>query len=306
MKGFLSYALLIGTAALVGTAGGVFIKRVVIKPEMSMDNLSIESYLPNIEEIKNRVENYKGGGDIVDALSSSDIVNYSLEKYRNCENCYSYGTGMASTIVDQKIKSYQIKIGNVYQEESVSKSSMVGISNRTMQEGKEATSIKLNQATSAKEVDIDSSYVNVTYDTNTQTLDKNEYKEAYGRTLDEMFIYIISDKTVLSNSTNKTSDGYEIKVSLHTVYSTYYYMKQMKTISSLDKYPTFSKVTLTFTIGKDLTLKSMHADEEYTAKMKGINANIKNDIDYYYFANAIYSGGILDLNTSFDYFGSER
>ena len=64
----------------------------------------------------------------------SDV--YALASYKRIENSYSFGVGLADTIVAQEVRSCCIKNGNVVFEESLSKSSMVGIAVRNIQKEK--------------------------------------------------------------------------------------------------------------------------------------------------------------------------
>ena len=112
-----------------------------------------------------------------------------------------------------------------------------------------------------------------------------DYKDYLGRTLDTMFIYAISDKTVIEQSSKKLdSGGYELFVSLNPSNSTVDYQTQMKNISNLDQRPIFEKVHLTYTVDENMMLQKLHVDEEYSAKMT-ISVDIRNDIDTYYYPN---------------------
>ena len=53
--------------------------------------------------------------------------------------------------------------------------------------------------------------------------------------------------------------------------SVYRYKKQMIAMSSLTSAPQFQKLHLTFTLDKDLNLKSLRSDEEYTVNVVGTN-----------------------------------
>ena len=95
-----------------------------------------------------------------------------------------------------------------------------------------------------------------------------EYSDFMGRTLDQMFIYIISDKTLSGSGATITladNGDYMISVELNPKTATYYYKIQMKNISGLDALPVFSSVKLTYTVTKDYDLKHLSVDEPYEA-----------------------------------------
>ena len=102
-----------------------------------------------------------------------------------------------------------------------------------------------------------------------------------------MFIYIISDKTVLEEgcSIEKKDGLITVKLNLNVDTSSYYYKVQMKTISNLSGLPSFEYLKQTYTFKDDMTLLHCSVDEKYQASMAGIKANIHNTIEYYYHAN---------------------
>ena len=123
-----------------------------------------------------------------------------------------------------------------------------------------------------------------------------------GKSLDETFIYIISNKVTLNSSKKKLDNGdFEIMLDLETNISTYYYKVQMKNISGLSNLPPFSDVKLTYTLDNDLVLKHLSVDETYTATKEGIPVPAKthNTIEYYYFAEQYKA--IPDSKTPVDY-----
>ena len=78
-----------------------------------------------------------------------------------------------------------------------------------------------------------------------------------------------------------------IKLNLNPNLSTFYYKTQMLNISGLSNLPPFSEVKLTYTLGKDLSLKKLAVDETFTATKEGIPvpAKTNNVIDTYYYPN---------------------
>ena len=114
-----------------------------------------------------------------------------------------------------------------------------------------------------------------------------------------MFIYLISNETVLEGSKiEKKDDLIKVSVKLDPSISTYYYKIQMKEISDLDKLPVFEYLNHTYVFDKDMTLLYCKVDEKYQASM-GVTATIHNTIDYYYHSNVMID--IPKENETVDY-----
>ena len=259
--------------AVVGATTGIILKRQFGQEIIDYSGFDPENYRMDGKALlkdyqKNPHKNF----------TEAELINIGLEKYRECENCYSIGVGNASTIVNQTIRNAQIKRGNHYFEESISYSKMVAVANRVDQIG-EDNNISLNKgkATGSEEV---------TYKNDTTIYKAEDYKKAWGKTLDEMFIYLISNETVLKDGSKieKNDDQIKVTVNLDPDISSYYYKIQMKEISNLDRLPGFEYLTHTYIFAKDMTLLYCKVDEKYQASM-GVTATIHNTIDYYYHAN---------------------
>ena len=273
MKPAFIYISIVGTALAIGTAGGIVAKRV-----MGGENIIYEgdatSMTFDVDSAYDKYLNYTGS-DMTKDFTPAEIVNIGLEKYRRCDNSYSITKGIASTMVTQSIRNYQIKNGDQYFEESISMSSMVKLANRMYQTGKEGN-VNLYKGSAVNE-ELGS------YPSEGTEYSQVDYKNYLGKTLNEMFIYIITDSTILESQIDK-KDGYIIKLSLDTEMSVIFYQYQMKNISGLDKYPKFASVNLTFTFDKNLDLQHLYTDETYQATM-GVTVDIHNMFDTYYFPN---------------------
>lgn len=287
MKPALIYISIVGTALAVGTAGGIVAKRV-----MGGENIVYEgdatSITFDIDTAYDKYLNYHGN-ELAKDFTPAELVNIGLEKYRRCENSYSITTGIASTMVTQTIRNYQIKNGERYFEESISMSSMVKLANRMYQEGKDGNIMLYKGSAVNEELG--------NYSANGEQFEQADYKNYLGKTLNEMFIYIITDATIL-NSEISDENGYEIKLQLDTDMSVIFYQYQMKNISNLDKYPKFSSVNLTFTFDKNLELQHLYTDETYQATM-GVTVDIHNMLDTYYYPNTELK--IPEINEPTDY-----
>ena len=223
-------------------------------------------------------------------------MNITLEKYRRCENCYSVTIGDCDTSagVTQTIRNSQVKNGQEYFEEAISYSKLVSVANRVNQTGKDGgVRLYTGKATGAESATYNDSYKDFTHD---------GYRDYLGKTLDEMFIYIISEKTVLSSKKTTNDDGdVVVELSLDPNISTYYYKFQMKNISGLSNLPPFEYVKQTYTFNKDMVLKHCYIDELFTATKAGIPVPAKsnNKLNNYYYADAYLK--IPEIDEKFDY-----
>ena len=287
MKPAFIYISIVGTALAIGTAGGIVAKRVIGGENVIYEG-DATSMTFDVDAAYDKYLNYTGN-DMTKDFTPAEIVNIGLEKYRRCENSYSITKGVASTMVTQSIRNYQIKNGDRYFEESISMSSMVKLANRMYQTGKEGN-VNLYKGSAVNE-ELGS------YSANGTEYEQTDYKNYLGKTLNEMFIYIITDSTILDSEIDKT-DGYTIKLSLDTETSVIFYQYQMKNISGLDKYPKFASVNLTFTFDNNLDLQHLYTDETYQASM-GVTVDIHNMFDTYYFPNKELK--IPEINEPTDY-----
>ena len=295
-KLLLTYILTIGIAAAAGAGTGVVLKR-TIGPidEQYPPGFDPKNYEADIDSIMSK---YSALSDKtingVRSFSDSDVVNIALEKYRKLDYCYSIGIGNAYTIITQTIRNAQIKNGDQYFEEQISYSNMVNVAKRSLQNGKGGEIQLYNGNASGTE--------KVSYPNSpSSTYTSSKYKNYLGKTLDEMFIYIISDKTTLDSSRTTKGDDVIIKLELNPNLSTFYYKTQMKNISGLSNLPPFDEVKLTYTLTKDLDLKHLSVDETYTATKEGIPvpAETHNVIENYYYPNEVKA--IPSSNEYIDY-----
>ena len=166
--------------AVAGVTTGVLLKKKFGQVEIDYGDFNPENYRMDGKAL---LKEYQKNPN--KKFSEAELVNIGLEKYRECENCYSIGIGVADTIVNQTIRNAQIKRGDHYFEESISYSKMVSIANRVDQIG-ENNDISLNKGKATGSED-------VTYKEDITTYKAEDYKKAWGKTLDEMFIYLISN-----------------------------------------------------------------------------------------------------------------
>ena len=274
MKTLIVYGIIVGCALSVGVAGGVIYKR-MSGEEVDYGDFDANALELDAAQTLASYEKYNGYNP-QEKFTPAELITIGLEKYRRCEYSYSVGLGVAETVVDQSIRNFQIRNGDDYFEESISKSDMVKLADRVTQHGQDGDIVIYRGEAKTDEVG--------SYPLEGKTYDQQSYIDYLGKTLNQMFIYIISNVTVIDGNVEKTSDGYNINVELSPDYATFHYKYQMLNISGLDELPVFNYVKLHYTFDKDMMLKTLSVDEEYKAKM-GIKVNIKNKIDYKYFPN---------------------
>ena len=287
VKAILVYSLVGLFVVALGVSTGVILKRTFGATDIDYTGFDPESYRMDAKELVKQYEKNPNKN-----FTPAELVNIGLEKYRQCENCYSIGIGTASTIVNQTIRNAQIKVGDHYFEESISYSKMVNVANRVDQIGEhEDISLNKGKATGSEDV---------TYKNEVTTFKADDYKKAWGKTLDEMFIYIISNETVIESESKveKKDEQIKVTISLDPDISTYYYKLQMKEISNLDKLPVFQSLHHTYIFSEHMDLEYCLVDEKYQAQM-GVTASIHNIIEYYYHPNVVIE--IPKENENVDY-----
>lgn len=266
--------------ALVG-----FGAKKLFNKEYVYNNVDFDAFVPDYNAIFEEVNSYKGSSkEKVDHFSAVEVINYSLEKFRRNEKCATYTYGISHTAVEQIIRGANYKVGSEYFEESLSKSSLVSVANRVYMSGTSGD-IKMYKGADDSIVINDKEAFAEYPEATEDVIEHDTYKKTYGKTLDEMFIYLICNDGVLSSSVNETGSGYQYVVNLDNEISTYFNKLQMKNISDLDTYPVFQTVTLTFDLDKDLSLKKCNIDEYYKVK-KIISASAHALIDIYFVSNA--------------------
>ena len=296
MKSLILYSIIGASALAVGAGGGIVYKRVIQKPTQNITGFNPEVCKPNAEELFAKV-NKVGPKIAVSTLEPVDIANYATEKYKTYENSVSFCKGLASTIVSQEIRNAQIKNGSTYFEESVSKSSMVGIGKRMIQEGIDGP-VKMYNEKSAGDVTIDELKVHTNFKDKAEDFTSEKYKEAYGRTLNDMFIYCVHSITVKNGSVTPEGDGYKVVLDLDPIMGGYQYRYQMLNISGLDALPIFNFITITYTLDSNLDLVHIQAHEAYRAKM-GVEVEIENTLEYDFFPNVKWE--IPQINEDINY-----
>ena len=285
-KALIQYSIIAVCAVGLGAGGGIILKKKLGPVETDYSGFDSTSFQADSKALLKEYEKNPNQD-----FTAAELVNIGLEKYRQCENSYSIGVGTASTIVNQSIRNFQIRNGDNYYEEQISKSNMVSLANRVIANEDSATVYKGK----AKEIEVPE------YKDGPQTMNPDDFKSAWGKTLDEIFIYIISNDTVDTNkSVSEKKDGkIYISLELDPEIASYNYKIQMKSLSDLSALPTFEYLRQTYIFDSDMTILHSTTDEKYVATMSGINATIVNHLDYYYHPNEFLK--IPEINEILDY-----
>ena len=225
------YAILVSSALVVGGLAGFGGKKLFGTVFDDYSGFNSDIYHIDGDELIRRVEQKKTTKEKIASFTPIELVNYSLQKYKRFEHSYSYAVGDADAgITVQKVRAAQIRNGNEYFEESAS-DGWIGCAMRTLQTLGE-DSIDVYSTSSASIIDDDPVFQ---YSPFPLTYTLSFYKNMYGKTLDEMFIYIIHEKTIKSVNFKEQDDGtYLVNFELDPALSTFWYKKQMVSISDLD------------------------------------------------------------------------
>ncbi len=298
MKAVVLYSIIGASALAVGASGGIIYKRCFVAPSEKIVGFDPDNCKPNADELIANVEKVGNPKQVVQKFRPYEVATYSFEKYKRAEYSVSVCSGLAKTIIDQEIRSAQVKHGSTFFEEQISKSSMVGIAKRMVQEGYDDVDVKVYNETSKDDVIINGDEIHSKFKSTPEIYTQEKYKEAWGRTLPDMAIHLIGENTVDNEKLENVDDGYKITLELQPQKGAYNYRYQMKTISGLDDLPTFKYLTLTYRLNENLEIVSMNEKCSYHAMM-GVSVDIENNIDYYYFAGRNYK--IPDITEEFDY-----
>ena len=287
-KALIQYSIIGVIAVCVGITTGVVLKKKLGPVETDYTGFNPEAFRMDSKALVKEYEQNKNKN-----FTPAELVNIGLEKYRSCENSYSIGVGLADTIVKQTIRNFQIRNGDTYFEEQISKSSMVSIANRAVQTNGDSVQVYKGKAKDAELSE---------YTENATDYKVDEFKDAWGKTLQDVFIYLISNETVLDEGTSVTKKDGKIRIQLEldAEIASYYYKHQMKTLSNLSALPTFEYVRQTYILdASNMMLLHSVFDEKYQASMSGITATIVNHLDYYYHTNEFKK--IPEINENLDY-----
>lgn len=272
------------TPTIGGIGAGIVINKFFIGKSTNYDSINSDDLVDNtVAQTLNKYQAIVDSGEEVDYgnyFKAYEIFTIGYDLFARAENNMSFTVGMTDAgIVQQTIRGSSIKNGNLYFEESISKSSMVSLANRTYVLENDSINLYRGEA-------LDKSLSKYKPEHYEYTLE--EYTEEFGKTPKSPLIYIVNKSTVLAktSSVTKNEDGsYTVKTSLNPVTGVYNYVKQMKNISNLGDYPSFDYVNLTLTTDENLLVKKLHIDEGYYAKMGAVGSDLTAKMDIAYYVN---------------------
>lgn len=171
--------------------------------------------------------------------------------------------------VTQKIKTKTVKQNGKIFYENVSVSNLVSATNRFYLENNVITRIKGS---------VKGNTVNWNGGSSTMTVE--QYKETMGVDIAEYMCYIISSKTITSNSEVALNDegNYEFTFTLDKVSSVINYVKNMKETGGLGDYPKFNEdISVKIVMDSNYRILTFSCTENYKVK-KGIWVNAVGDL----------------------------
>ena len=266
------------TTAIVATVAissglivGIYFGKNYFAPETYYDGFNFNDYEDDKVALMNKYQKNQNTAD----YQPYELVNIAIEKFANNEHTKTVTHGeVKASGVKQAIFAEDVRDGNEFYTESLSYSSLVKCGVRFYQHVDNIDEYKANKV----EKDGKSSFP----ENSKKTVTYAEHETNWGKTLDRPIIFIISSKTVLENELKNTDSGYEVTMSLDPVLSVLRYVRQMKSIYDLKRYPDFNSVKVTFTLDKDLNLIQMNSVEDYTVYVFGKNESVGTlTVDYY-------------------------
>ena len=271
--------ILIGAVLAGGGVGTGLIVANILKPPVVtylVDNVEID-----YDGIRQRYEAASKKGDL-SSLSPTDAAQMAYLLFADEEQNYSIGVGESvASIVTQKISSRSVKDKGRAFEESNSEG-IVNLHDRMFMEGSTVTT-HWGEGTD---------YGN--HPAKSYTLE--EYTEMMGKTPDKSLVYVVAPETLSEKNLSgdpatglsKVDGGFKIELELDPATGVTNYVKQMKSISNLKRYPTFDYCHLTIYTDEKLNLKRSETHEKYFATTSaGVGSSAEGRLNTVYYHNAL-------------------
>lgn len=244
----------------LGGVGGYFIGNMVFRQEQTIDYSELKD-VDFEDDHKALMKKYKAStaSDYTKEFKPYELANIATEKFKEHDYVVSKQYGQVNAMgVAQTVRATSIKNKEEYFLENISASSMVQTGKRFYQkDGKVTTYNGENVETTKAKWN----------ETPASELSLEEHEAKWGKDLSRPLIYIISSKTSKETSNSeKTSDGYTVRLDLSPKYSVLRYVRQMVEISPV-KDPVFETVQLTLYLDSNLNLLSTEVDESYSVVM---------------------------------------
>ncbi len=221
----------------------------------------------------------------------SEIANISWLRFAEETHTHTVAhCTVSAAIVKQKVCSHDVRDGDRWYSESVFYSSVKKGGFRFYQDDNNVFRYTASNPTAD---------CTATWSKDTEYgYTKAEFEEAWGKTLDRPVIYIISDKTVISESIETVDNKWIVELELNPNKANERYARQMISMSNLEQPPTFQLLHLTFKIDQNFNLEQVKIHEKYTVYVVGKNeSDATNVIDFYHNSTET----IPDLETDYVY-----
>lgn len=221
----------------------------------------------------------------------SEIANISWLRFAEETHTHTVAhCTVSAAIVKQKVCSHDVRDGDRWYSESVFYSSIKKGGFRFYQDDNNVFRYTASNPTAD---------CTATWSKDTEYgYTKAEFEEAWGKTLDRPVIYIISDKTVISESIETVDNKWIVELELNPNKANERYARQMISMSNLEQPPSFQLLHLTFKIDQNFNLEQVKVHEKYTVYVVGKNeSDATNVIDFYHNSTET----IPDLETDYVY-----
>jgi len=264
--------------SIAGILSGIFVGGFFIgAPQVDYSQYNEADLRDDTKALSQRAQ-----GKAPSAFKAYEVFEIAEQRMFTHGSVYVTGLGEVKTISNQKILSTKAYENGTYFKESVSKGlKSVGERDYYTEGG---STLHYYSATG------------ITDELTANWKDKGnreiaDFHEVNGVPMTSFIPYIVSSKTVLNKSEmpkqitlENGSKAYEVVVELDSILSVLNYVKQMKNISQLPNYPTFSSITLTCVIDEEFKFISIDTYEKYTVNYMGVNAGctgiLREDFTY--------------------------
>lgn len=247
-----------------GIATGYFFGRDYFRPAFNYDQFDVDALEDDIDALYNCFQK-TDASSYLSAFEGFELINIALRNFESEVNNYSIVVGDVNAAgITQTVRSFNIKNDTNLYSESISHSSLVKVAKRFYQSENAidvfaGTKISVESASYSQD--------------NKETFTLEEFEETYGKTFARASIYIISSKTVLSQTVASEGDYILVDINLDPQKSVIRYVKQMSEMSGLSKPPTFDEINITFTMDKKLNLIKSNIVEEYEVYKFGYHSS---------------------------------
>lgn len=256
--------------ALIGVLGGYMIGSRIASTTFIVDkyaNLDAEALKDDVSKI-----NY--AGKTPDQLTASQVFQIGCELQTVCDyKCIGTGTLETNLGVDQTTYTLDEKIGNTVHIAFVSASSYIKVAQQSTFEIGGNVNMQHGETS-------DGVYENVKWKDKYDEYTWDGYYEKFGKHANVNSCYIVSSKTVISESFDgKNGDLYSFTIELDPILGTVVYAKQIA--SNLGLEPSainFTSIKFTFTVDDQFHIITQDKIEEYSVPMFGMTIQLVGTI----------------------------